>query len=359
MIDDKRKYLPWVAGFVVWTALPLLQAAQTAMWLTSRNQPVEWGELITFRLVDWYACGIFIPLLLWATHRWPLDRRHLVRRILPHVALLVLVSAAKIVVFHNVRGSFGMPTTNSLAQAFAGGLIGEVIAFAATAAAIHAIVFYLRDRDREALTLQLQARLNDAQLHALRAQLNPHFLFNALNAVTTLLHRDPHRADAMLTRLGELLRITLRADPDHEIPLRDELALLDRYLDIMRMRFSDRVTVSRDVDSAAVDALVPSFLLQPIVENAFEHGVARLQAPGRVEVGASLAAGGTQVVLRVRDNGPGPSADGASDGIGITNTRRRLQAMYAGAGQLDLSAAPGGGMLVEMRFPYRSALGRA
>lgn len=356
MIDLKRRYVPWLVGLAVWTSLPLLLAAQTALWLNSRDQLVDWSELVAFRLVDWYACGVFVPFIIWATQRWPIEHGRLSRRVPLHVALLVAVSAAKIVLFHSVIGVFGMPLPFPLSQAFTRGLISEIIAFAATAGAIHAIVFYGRYRDREALSAQLQARLTDAQLHALRAQLNPHFLFNTLNAVTTLLHRDPARADAMLTRLGELLRLTLRADPDHEIPLRDELALLDKYLDIMRMRFSDRVTVSQAVEPAVYDALVPSFVLQPIVENAFEHGVAKMQAAGSVEVAAHLAEGGTQVVLRVRDDGPGPATNGRTDGIGITNTRRRLQEMYAGRGMLDLSVAPGGGTLVELRLPYRPAL---
>ena len=359
MTVTRRSYLPWIAGLVFWTALPLLLAAETALWLTSRNEPFEWSGLIVYRLVDWYACGLFVPLLVWATRRWPVDLGHLVTRLPLHAGILLAVSVAKIVLFHEVRGYFGLTTTNTLTQTFARSMISEVIAFAAVAAAIHAVVFYGRYRDREALSAQLQARLTDAQLHALRAQLNPHFLFNTLNAITTLLHRDPQRADTMLTRLGELLRLTLRSEPDHEIPLRDELALLDRYLEIMRMRFEDRVTVSRQVEPAIADALVPSFVLQPIVENAFEHGVSKRQSPGCVEVGAWLAEGGTQVVLQVRDDGPGPNASGRTDGIGITNTRRRLEEMYAGTGRLDLSAAPGGGTLVELRFPYRRALAHA
>jgi signal transduction histidine kinase len=350
-----RKYWPWLAGAAIWTALPLLFATQTAIWLAYRQQPIPWENLITFRLADWYTCGLFVPLLVWATRRWPVERRHFAATLMLHLVLVVAVSAAKIVLFEPVRAWLG-EQSQGLTRAFAGGFISEIVAFGATAAAIHAIEFYRRYKEREALSQQLQARLTDAQLRALRAQLNPHFLFNTLNAVTTLLHRDPQRADAMLTRLGELLRLTLRADPDHEIPLVDEIELLERYLDIMRMRFSDRVTVTCTVAPEVEQAMVPSFVLQPLVENAFEHGVAQSSAAARVEVDARASSDGASVVLRVRDDGPGPGAGatpGSGKGVGISNTRRRLHEMYGGSGSLTLSASPSGGTLVEVRLPLR------
>ena len=350
-------YWPWIAGAAVWTALPLLFVAQTAMWLSYRDQPVNWGELTAFAVADWYSCGIFIPLLIWVTRRWPVDRAHLATRLPAHLLLLAAVSAAKIVVFHPFREMLGRPAS-SLQQTFAGSFISEIVAFLATAAAIHAIEFYRRYREREQLSRQLQARLTDAQLRALRAQLNPHFLFNTLNAVTTLLHRDPQRADAMLTRLGELLRLTLRADPEHEIPLHEELQLLERYLEIMRMRFPDRVTVTCDADPAVAGALVPSFVLQPLVENAFEHGIAKRSDAGLVRVEATLAPDRSAVILRVRDNGPGPESaaagNGHHDGVGIANTRRRLDEMYGAAGTLSLDRVDGE-TVVEVRVPFHSA----
>jgi len=355
-MQGHRKYWPWVAGAAIWTTLPLLFATQTAIWLAYRAQPIPWGNLITFRLADWYTCGLFVPVLVWATRRWPVERRHFAATVALHLALVVVVSAAKIILFEPVRVWLGEQPMG-LTRAFAGGFISEIVAFGATAAAIHAIEFYTRYQEREAHSQQLQARLTDAQLRALRAQLNPHFLFNTLNAVTTLLHRDPERADAMLTRLGELLRLTLRADPDHEIPLAEEIELLERYLDIMRMRFSDRVTVTCWVDPEVEQAMVPSFILQPLVENAFEHGVAQSNGLSHVDVQARASSDAASVVLRVRDDGPGPGTAGgqqaAGKGVGISNTRRRLHEMYGGAGSLTLSASPAGGTLVEVRLPLR------
>ncbi len=346
----------WLVGLGLWTALALLDVVETALWLSYRGAPMRLGDVAVRSLADWYCCGVFVPLLVWVTRRRPLDRRHLATRLPLHLGVIAVAVLGKTALFHLVRPH--LPDTNELpfAGLLLGSMIGETIAFGAVAGVLHAWEFYRRYRERETQAAQLEARLSDAQLRALRAQLNPHFLFNTLNAATALLHRDPDAADAMLTRLGELLRLTLRAEPEHEVPLRDELALLERYLAIMRIRFADRVAVRCDVDPRVAAALVPSFILQPLVENAFEHGVARLQRPGRVEVAAR--ADGGALVLTVRDDGPGPGAAGGParpDGVGLANARRRLAELYGARGALALRDAPGGGTLVEVRLPLHEA----
>jgi two-component system, LytTR family, sensor kinase len=351
-MPQRRTVVAWASGFLIWTALATLLSAETAIFLRFRGEPVDWANLLKFRLADWYSCGVFLPLFVFATRRWPLDLTHLGTRLPIHTALILGSSVAKIALFRPIRELLGASNTMPLSESIARGIISETVAFGCVAAALHALEFHRRYRERETLTAQLQARLSDAQLRALRAQLNPHFLFNTLNAVTTLLHRDPDRADAMLTRLGELLRFTLRADPAHEIPLDEEIAVLERYLSIMRMRFSDRVTVHCDVDPKAAGSLVPSFILQPIVENAFEHGIAKLRRPGEVRIEAR--ASGTAVILTVRDDGPGPQASD-HDGVGLTNTRRRLAELYGALGTLEMRSPSGGGTIVEMRLPLRTA----
>jgi signal transduction histidine kinase len=342
----------WIGGFALWTALALLAVTERAIWLVYRGQPIPWRQITLFSLADWWACGLFIPLLVIATRRWPVDRRHLASRVPLHLALLLGVSVAKIVLFQQVRPFLPGVGEMPLAGMLAGGAISEIIAFGSVAGVLHAAEFYRRYRERETLSLQLQARLSDAQLRVLRAQLNPHFLFNTLNAATALIHRDPDAADAMLTRLGELLRLTLRADPSHEMTLHEELELLERYLAIMRIRFADRVTVESHVDDGVADALVPSFILQPIVENAFEHGVSKMQRPARIDISAATV--GEALVLTVKDDGPGPhEGAGAGLGVGLANTRRRLTELYGSAGELRLLAPEGGGTVVEVRLPLR------
>jgi two-component system LytT family sensor kinase len=343
----------WLATFVVWTSLACLFAAQTGIFFMYRGEDVPWGNLLKFSIADWYSCGVFLPLYVYITRRWPIERAHLATTIPLHAALILSTSAAKIALFRPVKEWLGRPDTVSLSEALGRGMISESIAFIATAAGLHAIVYYQRFKERERFALQLQARLSDAQLRALRAQLNPHFLFNTLNAVAALLHKDADRADAMLTRLGELLRLTLRADPAHEVPLHQEMETLERYLGIMRMRFSDRVTIRSEVDPAATEGLVPSFILQPIVENAFEHGMAPIKRPGEIVIGAARS--NDALVLSVRDNGEGV-APGTSDGVGLGNTRQRLSELYGEKGSLDVKPREGGGTLVELRIPFRAAL---
>ena len=351
MSTRRSNLIWWIAGFGISTAFAFLNVAEAIVRLTYANQPIRLGRIVSIALADWYTCAIFFPLFVIAIRRWPLDWQHLATRLPLHLGLTVGAVVAKYALYLPIRAQLTDSSQPPFVQGVAVSAISEAIAFGCVAAVLHAIEFYRRYRERETFSLQLQARLSDAQLRALRAQLNPHFLFNTLNAATTLLHRDPDGADAMLTRLGELLRMTLRADPDHETALTEEIALLDRYLAIMRIRFSDRVTVTCTVDPRVSEALVPSFVLQPIVENAFEHGVARLQRPGHIEIDARPV--NDSLVLSVGDNGPGPGPTEHGTGVGLANTRRRLAELYGGDASLELVAPPTGGTLVEVRLPLR------
>jgi signal transduction histidine kinase len=341
----------WVAGFGISTAFAFLNVAQATVRLSYADMPIHLGRLTWISLIDWYTCAIFFPLFFIAIRRWPLDRQHLLTRVPLHLGLTLGAVVAKYALYLPIRAWITESERPPFIEGVAVSAISEAIAFGCVVAVLHAIEFYRRYRERETFSLQLQARLSDAQLRALRAQLNPHFLFNTLNAASTLLHRDPDGADAMLTRLGELLRLTLRADPDHESRLHDELELLERYLDIMRIRFSDRVTVQTRVDARVTDALVPAFILQPIVENAFEHGVARLQRPGTIDIDAQPV--DDFLVLTVRDNGSGPASAEPGNGVGLANTRRRLAELYGDNSSLELTSSPNAGTRVEVRMPLR------
>ena len=197
---------------------------------------------------------------------------------------------------------------------------------------------------------ELHAQVTDARLNALRTQLNPHFLFNTLNAVSTLVDEDPPGARRMIARLSDLLRHTLEGD-EQEITLARELEMLRRYLDIMEVRFQDKLEVSIEAEASLDDALVPNLVLQPLVENAFRHGLALMQTAGRVVVRVARDDG--DLVLTVRDNGRGPAKE-VREGVGLANTRARLTQLYGARQRLALTAAEGGGALVEVRFPYHT-----
>jgi two-component system LytT family sensor kinase len=198
---------------------------------------------------------------------------------------------------------------------------------------------------------ELHAQVTDARLNALRTQLNPHFLFNTLNAVSTLVEEDPPGARRMIARLSDLLRHTLGERDEQEIPLAREIEMLRRYLDIMEVRFQDKLEVSIETEASLDDALVPNLVLQPLVENAFRHGLALMQTVGRVAVRVVRDDG--DLVITVRDNGRGPAKE-VHEGVGLTNTRARLTQLYGTRQRLALTVAEGGGALVEVRFPYHT-----
>jgi hypothetical protein len=205
-------------------------------------------------------------------------------------------------------------------------------------------------RRLSAESARLQAQLAGARLDALRSQLNPHFLFNTLNAVGALVERDPRGVRKMIARLSDLLRHTLEESPEQEITLEREGDLLQRYMDIMEVRFQGRLETSILIEDNVRDALVPNLVLQPLVENAFKHGGSVDEGRARVEVRAHRA--GNDLVLSVSNTGPAPTV--SPDGVGLANTRNRLRELYGASQTFELRAAEGGGAIAEIRLPYHT-----
>ncbi|PRC93507.1 sensor histidine kinase [Solimicrobium silvestre] len=209
-------------------------------------------------------------------------------------------------------------------------------------------------RKQELEAAQLQSRLAIAQNRALQMQLQPHFLFNTLNSIAALIHSDQEAADKMLTRLADLLRMTLDSGSANEISLRQEMAFTDTYLSIEAIRFQDRLTIQRDVPFDCMDALVPAFLLQPLVENAVKHGVANLARSATITIRAHHD--DEWLILDVIDNGCGINGN-SKRGIGTRNTATRLQLMYQNRHAFDMTNLPGGGAQVTVRIPWRTQPG--
>ena len=203
-------------------------------------------------------------------------------------------------------------------------------------------------------TAQLESQLSAAQLDALRMQLNPHFLFNTLHAVSTLMARDVDGARRMISDLSNLLRLVLDGSEGPEVPLDDELDVLSHYLEIERTRFADRLDVAMDVEDGARGALVPTLILQPLVENAIKHGIAPRGEGGRVEIAAHRLNG--HLVVHVCDDGPGVPLNGPTrNGVGLQNTRDRLEKLYGEDAELILRNRPDGGLDAEVRLPYHTS----
>jgi two-component system, LytTR family, sensor kinase len=236
--------------------------------------------------------------------------------------------------------------------------------YAVTVCAWYAWDYYRKLREGEVQTAELAARLAQAQLQALRMQLNPHFLFNALNAVSSLMLQDVRAANKMISRLGELLRLTLEKSDQPEVALQQEIEFLRRYLEIEQIRFGDRLQLNIDLDPAALEAAVPNFILQPLVENAIRHAIEPREAAGQLELRAVRDNG--SLVLQVSDNGPGPilgakpttaRVNETRTPIGLNNTRERLRKLYGENQQFALTANAMGGLTARLSIPFKIASG--
>jgi two-component sensor histidine kinase len=217
--------------------------------------------------------------------------------------------------------------------------------------------YQIRREEAARREARLEGQLAEARLDALRRQLDPHFLFNTLNTVSALVERDPRGVRRMISRLSELLRHSFEGGGEPEVTLRDELVMLTRYIEIMQVRFQGRLTVETNIAEDARDGLVPTMILQPLVENAIKHGIERITGPGLIEISAAVERNGTapELVLRVRDNGPGTgdvSPTPSRQGVGIANSAARLAQLYGAAQRLTLSTDARGGAVAEIRLPF-------
>jgi LytS/YehU family sensor histidine kinase len=252
--------------------------------------------------------------------------------------------------------SFGMLTMMSVGNAWAQ-LPFNLLAYAAILGVAIAADLSQRARAEQLAAAALGTELAEARLQALRAQLNPHFLFNAMNSIAMLVRqRENVAAVTMIAGLSDLMRTLLDDHAPAEIPLREELAFLERYLAVEQLRFQDRLLVRIEADPRSLEAFVPNLVLQPLVENAIKHGISRRASAGRLDIEAE-ARNGT-LTLRVRDDGPGPNGaaapGAATTGIGLRNVRARLEHLYGPEQQLTLAESPGGGALATITLPYRA-----
>jgi two-component system LytT family sensor kinase len=353
--SQKRTALQVLLVFAVWTFLAAFSSSQTVVYLSQRGLPIVWRDVLPGRFADWYTCALFTPLFFWMGRRYPIDRTSW-RVMLP---LTLAVTSVCVVVKYSVlvpiEHLLGLNMSSSISSELARNFANESMAFWAVIGIVHAFEFNHRYREREVAAADLRARLSEAQLEALRSQIHPHFLFNTLHGISTLMHRDVGAADTMLTRLSDLLRLTMQHRGQNEISLRDELALVGQYIEIMRVRFGDRLTVNHTIRLEALDALVPQFILQPLLENAFDHGIARTSGPGTIEI-AALAVDG-KLEISITDNGLTSNSSGApaaKQGLGLTNTRRRLEQLYGPAQSISLEKMAGRGTRVVVAIPLHT-----
>lgn len=350
------RILPLVVGGCL--AVGLLDTAQWYAGNALRDAPTSMSAALRSQFPPWVVAALLAPLVLAAARRWPLDRgrwrRHLGLHLLGMVLFCVIHVTLSTIVSFLVAPPPPSATFTFMLVKFA--LFRsplDAIIYLAVVGTAHAVRSAREAREREQAAARLEASLTAARLQALRDRLHPHFLFNTLNAVTTLALRQDHEGVIRtVAAMSDLLRSTLDEHRRQEIPLEEELAFLERYLEIQQLRFGDRLTVTRSVDADVLPALVPAMLLQPLVENAMQHAVA--VKPGPVQVDVRVARQGDVLVLEVADSGPGFSADGAapSRGMGLANSRARIAALYGDRGVLECGRDTGGGALVRVRVPW-------
>lgn len=345
------------AFFIVPAALSVFQVYVQSKF---EQHPVKWQDLV-YAGSHWLMVGIFIPLIYRLGKRFPFSRVHLTSWLFIHsagafglcVGLASLGFATAVVL--KLLPHYPSPL-RAYATWMLGGLPFAVSIYFALLGCVYAYAYFIEARTREADAARLQAQLSEAKLGALRMQLNPHFLFNSLNALSALVReQDTQAASRMLELIADMLRHVLRPDQPNEIPLSEEIAFVAEYLEIEQVRFSDRLDIRWNVQEAAMSALVPSFIMQPIVENAIKHGVLKTAESGVIEIFAEIQ--GEFVKIRVIDNGAGVQAPTRKFGVGLSNTRERLRALYGDTAHLSLEAWPTGGTEAAIRLPLRVQLG--
>jgi signal transduction histidine kinase len=345
----KRRWVRWGLFFGCWTLLGLFFASRSILIYSYRGEDFDWRLPLLMSLTEWYGWGALAPAILWLGRRVPFQRGSWLRATLVHLPASVFFSLVKV-----VMDGWLLPLVTGLEIPVSSAykLHSNLLTYWAILGASLALENYRKYRERELRASQLETRLAEAQLQVLKMQLHPHFLFNTLHAISTLMHRDVEAAERMLTRLSDLLRHSLEHVGVQEVSLKQELEFLDRYVEIEKVRFGDRLAVEVRVDPELLDARVPNLILQPLVENAIRHGIAPRAAGGRIEIEARRDNG--MLDLEIRDDGPGLSEVAGKEGnggIGLANTRARLEQLYGAAHRFELSDAAGGGLAVNLAIP--------
>lgn len=347
----------WGIAFVLWTILAFLSAAGAHVYAASMGSPEGWAQLLAWNVTVSFVWSLLTPPVYVLARRFTFDRSNW-KLVLPlHLAISISLTflAACFIVwlepFVTWTPEAHLPyLPHVLSRAFM-----DLQRYWYIVLITQAISYYAKYRERELQSLQLEAQLALAQLEVLKIQLEPHFLFNTLNSIAALARNDGLAAENMTLQLADLLRSSLDAMGVHEVPLSRELTLLQKYIDIQQMRFRDRLTVEMDIASNTLSALVPNMILQPLVENAIRHGISPRRIPGCVRIASRVVF--DELWLEIADDGIGLTRfDGSipPEGVGLRNTRARLQQLYNHDHRLILEDAPGGGCVIKIHLPFRA-----
>ena len=348
-----RQLTAWLIVLAGWTVVGLGYFLSSAFAVSEANQPTTaWVRLLLFSVGTAWIWAALTPPVLWLTRNASLAPGHRARS----VGVYVLTGVGFFVTSGVLEWTLGLATGMATAGQFWSTLLFEclatrVLAYLTIATLGRTAYYFALDRTRQLHASELEARLARTHLQVLKMQLQPHFLFNTLNAVAELVHTEPDAADLMITRLGRLLRLSLDNAGHQVVPLRQEIDFLRVYLDIEQVRFQDRLQIVWDLASDTLEAAVPTLLWQPVLENAIRHGVTPLAGRGRIVIASRRE--GDDLVLEIRDNGTGlPPGAAPREGVGLRNIRERVYQLYGSGAVFSLAPALGGGTVATLRLPF-------
>jgi two-component system, LytTR family, sensor kinase len=336
-----------------WTAVCLFNTEQTYITLSLSGNSVAWIRILGVMAPGMVLWASLTPGIMWLASRFPFDRWGIV----VHATAVVACGAADASLYNLIDPWVNPFGTRPLFVGFVRYFSINVACYIGVVAFTLVTRYSRQLRERKVAAAELSSQLAAAQLRSLQAQLRPHFLFNTLNTVAELVHRDPESADRMITRLGALLRRSFDTLGDQEVSLHTELEFLRDYSEIVCARFAGRIRITTTIDPDALDAMVPSLILQPLVENAVRHGLEPRAEGGSVEIVARRRL--DVLELEVRDDGLGfaPGDDDATtqarEGVGLRNTSARLQHLYGDAHRFSVRARVAGGTIVAIQIPCR------
>ncbi|MFW6078688.1 MAG: sensor histidine kinase [Gemmatimonadota bacterium] len=343
----------WALYALAWAIIGLVAGSQTLFtYQITTGEAAAW-PVYAISLSYWCSWGLAGAVAVRAAARLPLGRGTWVRRVPVHLGIAAVLAFAVLLMHRAIRAWLGFSVGPELSVAYINTLDTSVITYGSIVLGVQILAYQRAVRRRDRRAAELAARLSEARLSALRSQLHPHFLFNTLNGIQAFIRDSPETAEEMVAGLADLLRMALEETPGQQVALDHELEFVDRYLELQRLRLGDRLEVRRRIEGEARAALVPVLVLQPLVENAIEHGIADRRSGGRVEIEASID--DDALVLTVGDDGPGPRATSRrtdGQGVALRNIRERLQRLYGDRAGFALDEAAGGGTEARVVVPY-------
>lgn len=355
-----RKWLKWLTIFSIWTIFGFFFTSQFALQNQLSESPVEFWRILSWQLFSGYVWFLLTPVVLLLGNKFPFEKGRWKTSLPVHILASFLIALFQLSIDAYVLPKLGyfrrlQPQTywETYKIFLLVNLHFGVAIYWAVLSIYQAVSYYRKYRERELKTSQLEARLAQSRLQVLKMQLHPHFLFNTLNAISELIHKDAEAAERMIGDLSDLLRMSFENLETQEISLKQELEFLKKYLEIEQMRFHDRLRVEMEISPDTLDAKVPNMILQPLVENAIKHGIAPRSEGGKIEIGAIRNNG--DLSLTVTDNGIGiPFNDTINlpEGVGLSNTRRRLKHLYGEKHKFDLTPEIKG-LKVKLTIPFR------